>query len=499
MKLRALVFCLAMVAVPQAQSTQSSSASDLLHSALAAMGGEQQIRDLKTLHLTMMGHRNFLEQSERPEGPYIVEYEEIDEWRDLEHDRWQQEVHNRDVLEESSAKMIVADGAAAQKVGDKEFTGSDELLQTASDALAFGPERVLLNGITATDLKQLPDLKLQDVPHQVVQFTSAGIPVRVFLNGETHLPTAVEWVSAYPYGIFWSIWGDVTTRVYYSLWWLQNGIHYPLQLDVFRNNLPDRSATVRKIEFNAQVPPETFAITPAVRSAFAAHSRITADERPLQIASRPVQEPAPGIVIIPGAWNATIVRQQDGLVVLEAPISSGYSAKIIAEAERRFPGVPIRAVITTSDAWPHIGGVREYVARKIPVYVIARTVPLLQRFLEAPRTILPDTLAKSPRKPLLHTVSDRLSIGSGPNRIEIYPLRGETSERQMMIYFPEHKLLYGSDVFQKTPDGKYFYPQTVSEVAAAVAREHLSVERFFMMHMGVTPWQDALDVLRDAS
>jgi hypothetical protein len=139
------------------------------------------------------------------------------------------------------------------------------------------------------------------------------------------------------------------------------------------------------------------------------------------------------------------------------------------------------------------------VARKIPVYVIARTVPLLQRFLEAPRTILPDTLAKSPRKPLLHTVSDRLSIGSGPNRIEIYPLRGETSERQMMIYFPEHKLLYGSDVFQKTPDGKYFYPQTVSEVAAAVAREHLSVERFFMMHMGVTPWQDALDVLRDAS
>ena len=37
----------------------------------------------------------------------------------------------------------------------------------------------------------------------------------------------------------------------------------------------------------------------------------------------------------------------------------------------------------------------------------------------------------------------------------------------MMVYFPEHKLLYGSDAFQKLPDGKYFYPQTVSEVAAA--------------------------------
>lgn len=462
------------------------------------MGGEQKVRELKILHFTMMGHRNLLEQSERPEGPYIVEYDEIDEWRDVEHSNWRQEMHSRNALEESHIAVIVSEGAVAQKAGDREGPGSDELLQTADDTLALGPERVLLNGIGATDLKRLPDLKLQDVPHQVVQFTHAGTSVRVFLNAETHLPTAVEWVNAYPYGIFWSIWGDVTTRVYYSFWWLQNGIHYPLQLDVFRNGLPDRSASIRKIEFNVEAPSDTFAISAGVRSAFAARPRITADDRALGTASRPAQEPATGIVIIPGPWNTTIVRQQDGLVVLEAPMSSGYSAKLIAEAARRFPGLPIKAVITTSDAWPHIAGVREYVARGIPVYAAARTVPLLQRFLNAPRTILPDALAKSPRKPLLHPVRDKVVIGSGPNRMEIYPLRGETSERQMMVYFPEHKLLYGSDTFQKTPDGKYFYLQTVSEVVAAVEREHLTVERFFMMHMGVTPWHDALDVLRDA-
>jgi glyoxylase-like metal-dependent hydrolase (beta-lactamase superfamily II) len=498
LKLRVLILCVAMGSIAHAQSPQPSSASDLLHSALAAMGGEQKIRDLKTIHFTSIGHRNLLEQSERPEGPYIVEYEEIDEWRDLEHGSRRQQTHSRNVLEESELTVIVSEQVAAQKAGERESPGSDELLQTANDALALGPERVLLNGLAATDLKRLPDLKLQDVPHQAVQFTHAGIQVRVFLNAETHLPTAVEWVSVYPYGIFWSIWGDVTTRIYYSLWWLQNGIHYPLQIDVFRNGLPDRSATIRKIEFNPPVAPDIFAISPVVRSAFAARARITADERPLGSASRPAQEPAPGIVIIPGSWNTTIVRQQDGLVVLEAPISSGYSSKLIAEAERRFPGVPIKAVITTSDAWPHIGGVREYVARGIPVYAVARTVPLLQRFLNAPRAILPDALAKAPRKPLLRPVNNKVTIGSGPNRMEIYPLRGETSERQMMVYFPELKLLYGSDIFQKTPDGKYFYAQTVSEVAAAVEREHLAVERFFMMHMGITPWQDALDLLRNA-
>jgi hypothetical protein len=492
-KIRVLIFSMAMISVAWPQQPSGGNAADLLHGALAAMGGEQKIRDLKTIHFTAAGHRNLLEQSERPEGPYIIDYFHIDEWRDLEHGSWKQETKTQNALEEGARTVIVSGGAAVQKLGAREMPASGEELQDAEDVLTFSPERVLLKGLASPDLKRLPDLSLQSVPHKQVSFTQNGTPVRVFLNEETHLPTAVEWVKAYPYGIFWSIWGDVTTRAYYSFWWLQDGIHYPLQIDVFRNGLPDRTAAITKIEFNSSSPPDTFAISTASRDAFAARPKLTADDRPF--GSRPPQEPAPGIVIIPGPWNSTIVRQQDGTIVLEAPMSSGYSARIIAEAARRFPGVPVKAVITTSDAWPHIGGVREYVARGVPVYAVARTVPLLQRFLSAPRTILPDALAKAPRKPELRLVNAKLALGAGPNRMEIYPLRGETTERQMMVYFPEHKLLYGSDAFQKTPDGKWFYTQTISEVAAAVEREHLAVETFFMMHMGITPWQDALQAL----
>jgi len=478
------------------QQPSRSNAVDLLHSALTAMGGEQKIRGLKTIRFTALGHRNYLEQSERPEGPYIIEYAQIDEWRDLEHGNWRQEAKTRNVLETNERTVIVADGAAVQKFGDREVPASGDELQDAADVLTLSPERVLLNALESADLKRLPDLTLQDVPHNLVEFTRNGVPVRVYLNSETHLPTAVEWGNAYPYGIFWSIWGDVTTRAYYSLWWLQEGVHYPLQLDVFRNGLPDRTATITKLEFNHTAPPDTFAISQASRDAFAARAKMTNDDRPL--GSRPAQEPAPGIVIIPGPWNTTIVRQQDGIVVVEAPISSGYSVKLIAEAARRFPGVPVKALITTSDAWPHIGGVREYVARGIPVYAVPRTRPLLEKFLNAPRTRFPDALAKAPRKADLRLVSEKMVIGAGPNRMEIYPIRGETSERQMMVYFPEHKLLYGSDVFQKLPDGKYFYDQTISEVVAAAEREHLAVETFFMMHMGLTPWQDALKELQTA-
>ena len=497
MKLRVLIFSVLIASAARPQQPIQSSAANLIRSALAAMGGEEKIRALKTLHITMMGHRNLLEQSERPEGPYIVEYLDIDEWRDLEHDSWKRQEHHRDALEDYSRTMIVSDGVAAEKAGDKEVPGSNEQLENANDALNMGPERILLNALASPDLKRLPDLKLQDVPHHLVEFSRAGTVIRVFLNADTSLPTAVEWVSAYPGGFFWSIWGDITTRVYYSFWWLQNGIHYPLQMDVFRNGLPDSSMAIKAIEFNPRLAQDTFAVSPDARGGFTSRAAKTADDLPLGRTGSPAVEPAPGIVIIPGFWNTTIVRQADGLVVLEAPISSGYSSRLVAEAQRRFPGIPIKAVITTSDAWPHIGGLREYVARGIPVYAVARTLPLLQRFVNAPRTIRPDTLAKSPQQPLFRAVSEKLVLGSGPNRMEIYPLRGESSERQMMVFFPEHKLLYGSDAFQRLPDGTYFYPQTVSEVVAAVEREHLPVERFFMMHLRVTPWHDLLQLLKN--
>ena len=65
---------------------------------------------------------------------------------------------------------------------------------------------------------------------------------------------------------------------------------------------------------------------------------------------------------LPGAFNVALVRQPDGVVVIEATTSGPYSAAVIAAAEKRFPGAKIKAVVTTSDAWPHVGGIREYVS-----------------------------------------------------------------------------------------------------------------------------------------
>lgn len=147
-------------------------------------------------------------------------------------------------------------------------------------------------------------------------------------------------------------------------------------------------------------------------------------------------------------------------------------------------------MVTTSDAWPHLGGVREYVARGIPVYGLDLNRPILERLLKADYTAKPDALAKTPRPAKFTWVSGKTALGTGDTRMELYPVRGENGERMMMAYFPALKLLYTSDEIQKLRSGEYFMPQLLLEVRDAVRRERLDVDRIFGFHIGPTPWAD---------
>lgn len=483
-----------LVRSPVSNSKPAASSADKarlwLQAAVDAMGGEQRLRAIKTLSLKGNGHTNLLEQSERPEGPWIVSYEEINELRDLEGRRLRQVVVTRGAAAGPEITSITAEGKATSYRSSGQPAPSRST-PVDDEWLALSPERVLLTALAATDLHSESDTVLQGVTHHVIAFSWQNEPVRILLNANTSLPTVIESVHAYPYDSFWGVWGDVRTRTYLSFWTLEaGGLHYPRQWDVERNGQPYKSFAVTELSFNSSLPADSFTIPANVRQFFESRPKpTTIDERPLGRTDRPAQEVASNVVQIPGSWNITLVRQPDGVVIVEAPISSGYSAKVIAEAERRFPNVPIKAVVSTSDSWPHIGGLREYVARGIPVYVLDLNRPILERLINAPHRYAADALARTPRKPNFRIVSQQTIIGAGTNRLELYPVRTETGERMMMVYLPEHQLLYASDLVQGPgPDGSFFMPQYLSELMDAVKRERLTVNSVFAMHTGPTPW-----------
>jgi hypothetical protein len=496
----ASVFMVGILGTPAAPQSQNEAGRHLVQLGMKAMGGEELVRNLGTIEIKGIGHRYALEQSERPEGPWIVSYMQLTEVRDFAQLRARQDVQVRGLdgtefwksAEWSAPRAeVFAPDSAAIFANERYFPASMNSLQDEMDSLALGPERVLVTASSAADLHSEPDVMMHGYPHHVAAFTWQSEAVRVFFSAYTNLPAAVEVTRPHPYDVFAGPWGDVTTRATFTTWLLEpNGLRLPRQWTYQINGQPEHTLTVNEINFHPSVPDNALTFPDDVKSVFMAR-RTLIDDLPLGRPNAPAIQVAPGIVQIPASWNTAEVRQSDGIVIIEGPIANGYSAKVIEDAQKRFPGLPIKAVITTSDAWPHIGGLREYAARGIPIYALDLNKPILERLMASPHRMAPDALARSGRQAKFTFVSKRMTLGAGVNRVELIPLRTTTGERGMAVYFPEGKLLYGSDLFQRSR-GEFFLPQFLTEIADVVEREKLDVLKVFCMHLEPTPWSDII-------
>ena len=488
-------FCCFLAQLLAAQSTNA--ARSYVEKAASQMGGVERLRGIKTARIEYLAHRLWLEQSERPDGPFIVGYENGTQLFDYANAAVREDSEFRSLGAEKGFKssVTVVGGVAQTNNGDKHRPGSPSQVVDANEALDFSAHRVVLAALDAADLHTMPDVNLHAEPYHVVAFTYDHLAARLYLNSFTSLPGAVEWTRSYPENIYWRAWGDIHNWqefTNYSL--LPGAIRLPSQTDLIRNDQASHSQTVIKFELNPQLPADTFAIAPDVKTAFEQRKAMVADGPPLGKPA-PLVDGNDSLTQFVGAWNCAVIKQPDGLVIIEAPIGPAHTRALLTEAKKRYPGSPIKAVITTSDSWPHFAGIREVVAEGIPIYATDFNRAILTRFLSAPFKQTPDTLAQSPKPAKITWVSQKTVIGTGPNRLEIYPMRNASGERMLMVYFPEYKLLYTSDLVQPGQDGPFFFMEYVREAADSAAREKLTVDKLFGMHMPLTPWSEVTKAL----
>jgi len=464
--------------------------------ALDAMGGRAKLESIKSLRTQSTGHTLLTEQSYRQE-PFISSYQREKETIDFSGQRIERETHTTwpesdNGQSDFDQTLVATPGGGVYRGNGSDSPCGPADIDSVRDALALGPLRLLLTAGSASDLRLEGTRELRSTAHTVIAFTFQGTPVKVLINRFNHLPDGVETVEQLR--DFWYYWGDVTRLVYLDNWQLFKGLVYPTNAVEERNGVLWRSTQVTSLEYNVAFDESLFRMD-AVAASKSAQS--PGWERAFH-AGKPI-ELAPGISLFPGAWNLTVVRQPDGLVILEAPISGTYMDGAIAEAERMYPGERIKSVLSTSDSWPHVGGVRQCVALGLPVYILDLNQKLLDRIVTARHTLHPDPLAQNPKPPKWVTVSGKTEVGSGENRIELYPLRGASTERQYMVYFPERKVLYASDTLVINQDGSLYDPQLMHEVVQAVAREGLQVNSVYAMHQLAVPWERAAGLVRKAT
>jgi hypothetical protein len=483
----------AALASPSSAGARAA-AQTLIDDAITAMGGDR-LRDLSALHLELQQVAHRIDDSERAAAPYWLNIRSIVEDRDERGGRFRQAVVD------ASAQWVVRNTVLDD--GRLHATGGVWLGQpywvtvhSAGDRLPLSPERILFTAGAAADLRRLPDVVRHGAVQHHVRFSWRTYPVDLYLDAASHRPTEVESVQTDRYNLAQTAWGDVRWRTDFLFWRREpNGLVYPHQWSVSRNGEPYLDEVITALRTDAAPAPSDLGLPKAALDAFKGSVQLPYADRPIPDEPNALRPIGRDLWLIEGSWNVVVARQPDGLVVIECPQSGGYSAKVLALLARKFPGVRVKAMISTTDSLWHFAGLRTYVARGVPIYALDVTLPLLRRFVAAPHRLAPDELQRHPRTAKWRPVAGPTSIGSGDTKVVVYPIRGQGDERMLMVYAPSQRLLYGSSndviaVAAKPSVGTFNLPELVE----SVHRHGLEVDRFVSIHTGEMAWRDVQDV-----
>jgi hypothetical protein len=298
-------------------------------------------------------------------------------------------------------------------------------------------------------------------------------PERLSLDRKTGLPVALEREEPH------YLWGQVAVQYVYSNWNQEHGISIPTSsfrmvdgtaevsrtvslFDVVASDrapslaLPDTGAAMAPAvpAFLQPTPPDSVRVTPNVR------------------------------LLVNRGYTEAVVLLKDTLYLLDATQGEERARADSAIIARLFPGSHPIVLVVTDLAWPHVAGLRYWVARGATVVSHRASRGFLQRVLQRRWTRSPD-LYERRRKSVafnFRAVDDSLSLAGGTLRL--YAIDGMGSEGAVMAYIEGDRFLWASDYIQTTQQ-----PSTYAiEVWRAARRVGIAPAHTAAQHLPVTTW-----------
>lgn len=469
---------------------------EILNKSLAAMGGKDKIENVKSLHLKGMEIDNLYSIAVQDKGAIPKMFWEIDRVLDFKNEKLVNKgrIHFNFRQDDVQFGFIYNPDTAMQEVGDKKLPASLAQLKYFKEELHINPVYIFQQGIKTDKPMLLDSLYKDGVKYFVIEFPVNGIKTKVIINSLNFLPAVIEYTRYKDQDNYNNFWGDETTKITYSGWTLTpSGIKFPTRWIYDSEGFPMNDVSFTEVEMNPVVPADTFKIPEKVKEAFLKQKPKNRMDFAKDNNNGNANLVAKGIYQSPGIetkYNSTIVEQSDGLVIIDAPFSSANSEIVIKKAKELFPDKTIKAVISSNQLWMHIAGLREYAAEGVPIYLYKENKNIVEKLMNANYFTVPDNLQKNKKEAVIKTISSRMNLGEGENRIEIIPVRTGTGQRTLAVYFPGKKLLYASDLYQPKRFARNFWSFYVSEVRDFIEREKLDVEKVFSLHMTPIKYSD---------
>lgn len=471
-----------------AQNTQN--AQNYLIECFNVLGSKEQIDKIKYIEKHHNGHKHWIEQSENYDGPFITSYEDITEVYALKEDLLHQEMSIKQFQfpQPVESKIIINGYKGDMIYGERKYPVPRSYRDEIMGLVNYDPYILMLKAAQEDSLNLERNVKVNKQIYNALSFTNNNMVHKLYFDIDNNYLRQASIETVLPYENFFSPFGNFYTEIKYSLYnYYHNGLRYPCQWDIYRLDKKWRSITIDKIEFKEVVDKKKF----SAQSAIPNQPKVTDQKASFQL----LDNPEKGLYILKGQWFVHLIEQSNGIVVIESPISSSYSKSIVDYIKTKFPDKPIKALIVASDAYPHVAGIREYIANSVPIYTHRDNQELLNSIAFSDFKANPDTQYSVHKRPNYFFVDEKVTIQDKKFPVSIFPINGTAGGKMLMIYNDKSKWLYTADLIQKLPTGSFFMPQYLTEVLDAINRNGLKVKNASAMHKLYFEWSEVIDYL----
>jgi glyoxylase-like metal-dependent hydrolase (beta-lactamase superfamily II) len=455
----AFVLATTMIGPAPAQSP-----TELVQQAVAAQGGADRLRGLKTIAIKgeakhwepgqsiraggearFIGDSTFALQVDIPNQAARVDWDRDMKYVVVERLRFSEIIHRTYgvVLDGKDVKPMSGLRLAAMH---REFMrGSPVLLLRALD----NPQAV----------SAIEEQRLGEVAHPAVAFNAGTTRYVILFDRVSKLPVAVRTRDDD------HIYGDSNYDLLLGDWKPVGGVQVAHSLSFRLGDRETQRLTYKEVTANPTIAPDTFEVPEKFRTAALASA--SADV-PYQWVLRrmflgrlldsdavyfppgggfKLVELAPNVQqVVGGSANNLIVNMKDGIVVFDAPVNEGQSRWVIDAAKAKYPGKRVTHLVLTHHHMDHTGGMRTYVAEGATVIVPAPTKAYFEQVVKAPHIVAPDALQKQTRAATILEVKETMSLKDDTIEINLHNIPNPHSEGMLIGHIVGPNIVWVTDL-----------------------------------------------------
>lgn len=462
-------------------------AAAFLSRAISAIGLEAAN---PVLHFNARDAAAAREQSDRPYPPYLHLITDREVWFNTANST---ERHSFDDTWPGNGR--VRRNTMIMSRDDLGFVNGDSIVP-AANALGFygkvrglNPWAVLSDWKTDQSVRGAGECMYRDYYRVVLERTSEHGPERLYLSKDSGLPVALAFRERH------DLWGAIEVRYLYMNWKaVPGGGIYPGSSARIEDGESVIVRTVSGPSIRRVAGDSAPAIgLPGSRPGSAVQPASASAPASLSMVDTVRIGPTTFLLTNP-AYNETVTMQRDTVYLLDATMNEARARNDSAWITRLFPRHRAIVLVVTDIAWPHIGGVRFWVARGASIVTHRQSLPLLQEVTGRRWTDHPDALeaSRTPRGDRLRAkaINDSLTLAGGA--IRLIDVGGMASEGALVAWIPADNYVWVGDYVQ-TVSQRSVYADDVNQ---ALQRHRITPLRFAAQHLPMKDWAELAKVLQ---